>query len=68
MISVPTELCSWKDLSILMSRTQRISTCLYAIRLRLSNLFLIELMFRYGKNEIVMISDSQRFQLSQGIR
>ena len=53
MISRPTELCSWKRvINFGFPNTKKkpnTSTCLSIIDLRLSNLFLMELIFRYEK-------------------
>ena len=49
-----TEMCSWKGFFDFGSATRNISTCSSVISLRLSKLFLIELMFRCEKKNIAM--------------
>ena len=54
-----------EDMSILVSATQRISTISSIIGLRLSNLFLMELMFRYEKMALLWFRIPRDFRLAK---
>ena len=67
MISRSTELCSWKRVVNFGFRNTKDTTCSSIINLRLSNLLLMQLMFRYEKMTLLWFRILRKFSSAKEI-